>query len=168
MRGNARKIARALKLSKQVTTWATERRGGEEQTIWTWSGLTPISSRAMSYCSARSATSSRTRCWIFPCKTSRRYAPIFGRPHQTVQGIVDRARGRSENHADTVTDQADLGGGHRARRPDRSFSPPQAAGSLSVFRANPWHRVLLRAARAVIARVHGSGVSCCYLKRTGR
>lgn len=30
-------------------------------------------------------------------------APIFGRPNQMVQSLVDRMRGASENHADTCS-----------------------------------------------------------------
>jgi hypothetical protein len=34
---------------KRVTTCAMEYRGGKEQKIWTWSGLTSMSSMVMSY-----------------------------------------------------------------------------------------------------------------------
>src|SRR6266568_5767407 len=53
MRGNSRKMARALKLLNRVMTCAMEYRGGKEQKIWIWSGLTSISSMEMSYCSGR-------------------------------------------------------------------------------------------------------------------
>ena len=41
-RGNSQKMARARKLLNRVTTYAMEYRGGKEQKIWTWSGLTNL------------------------------------------------------------------------------------------------------------------------------
>ena len=61
---------------------------------------------------------------------SQDVAPVLGRPDQMVQGIVDRMGCTSEDHAATVTFQADLGSGHRARYPDRSF-PPAASGGAA-------------------------------------
>ena len=71
IRGNSWEIDRALRLLQQVTTWTIEYRGGKEQK-YGGQDSPPFPQVVMSYCSAISVNSSRTRCWISPCKTSRK------------------------------------------------------------------------------------------------
>jgi len=47
--GCSRKIARALRLLKRVTTWVMDKGGGKEQKICTWSWLTSISSPSLRF-----------------------------------------------------------------------------------------------------------------------
>ena len=123
------KMARALKLLNRVTTCAIEYRGGKEQKIWTWSGLTSISSMVMSYCSAISAKSSRTRCCISPCKTSRRYLG-----DQTKYIAYRRRHGVCvRSHPPLYTHNLPLTGALTPLPKALHSPPPQAAGQPERF-----------------------------------
>src|SRR5712691_13350193 len=123
-------MARALKLLNRVTTCVMEYRGGKEQKIWTWSGLTSISSMVMSYCSAISAKSSRTRCWISPCNTSRRYLgdqTKWERVSETAWGV--RRRTMAPLYPLNLSLAADI----EPAAKDTHSPPPQAAGQPERF-----------------------------------
>jgi hypothetical protein len=99
--------------------------GWEGAKIW-WSGLPSISSSS-------DVILLRNIGKEFPYPlldlTFQDIPPILGRPNQMVQSIVDRMRGASENHADTVADPADL---DRALSPlSRSLIPPAASSGAA-------------------------------------
>ena len=96
-RSSTQALATSHDLDDRVPGW-------EGAKIW-WSGLPSISSSS-------DVILLRNIGKQFPYSlldlAVQNTAPIFGRPNQMVQSIVDRMRGASENHADTVADPADL------------------------------------------------------------